>query len=146
MSGRKGPITLDTNIVIYALLRESKADAALAALGASDFLSAQILNEYASVAFRKLRRTWSEIAADLVVVREAVPTILPLDERANLDALRIAERYRLSFYDSLIIAVALAGGAQTLYSEDMQHDLVIDGTLRVVDPFRPEISAGEPAR
>jgi len=32
--------------------------------------------------------------------------------------------YNLSFWDSLIVAIALAGGADTLYSEDMQHGLI----------------------
>lgn len=48
--------------------------------------------------------------------------------------LEIAERWRFSFYDALIVAAALSAGCKTLYSEDLQHDQRLDG-LRVVNPF-----------
>jgi predicted nucleic acid-binding protein len=38
-------------------------------------------------------------------------------------------------YDSQIIAAALAAGCTVLYSEDMQHGQLIDGTLSIVNPF-----------
>jgi predicted nucleic acid-binding protein len=48
----------------------------------------------------------------------------------------LAERYRLSLYDAMIAAAALLAGCATLWSEDMQHGMTLDGRLRVVDPFR----------
>ena len=131
-----GPSTVDTNIAVYALSTDEKADRASAALRGSAFLSVQVLNEFASVGRRKRRESWDVIAADLADLREAVPRIISVDDDANRGALAIADRYGLSFYDSLMLAVALAGGARTLYSEDMQDGLVIDGALRIVDPFR----------
>jgi len=47
----------------------------------------------------------------------------------------IAERYRFSFYGSIIVASALICGCKTLYSEDMQHKQVIDKQLTIVNPF-----------
>ncbi|MDO8595344.1 MAG: hypothetical protein Q7R45_01855 [Sulfuricaulis sp.] len=41
---------------------------------------------------------------------------------------------RLSFWDALIVQAAIEGHASTLYSEDMQHGLTVDG-LKVVNPF-----------
>ena len=41
------------------------------------------------------------------------------------------------YYDSLIVAAALAGGAALLYSEDLQHGRVI-GSLRIDNPFLPQ--------
>ena len=38
-------------------------------------------------------------------------------------------------YDSQIIAAALTAGCTVLYSEDMQHGQLIDGTLTIVNPF-----------
>lgn len=131
----EAPSTVDTNIIVHALLRESKAAAATAALGRSAFLSAQALNEYANVASRKLGRSWQEIEGDLAAIKRSVPHILPLNEQANADAVRIAARYKLSFYDSLMLAVALSGGARTIYSEDMQPGMMIDGALRIVNPY-----------
>ena len=128
--------TIDTNVAVYALSIDEKADRAIACLRESAFLSVQVLNEFANVGRRKRGDSWDTIGADLADLRDAVPRIFPIDDVANRTALRIGERYRLSFYDSLMVAVALTGGARTLYSEDMQHGLVIDGTLRIADPFR----------
>jgi len=48
----------------------------------------------------------------------------------------VGERYRLSVCDSMIVAAALQAGCDTLYSEEMQHGLVIEDQLQVIDPFR----------
>jgi predicted nucleic acid-binding protein len=50
--------------------------------------------------------------------------------------LRLAEQYGLSLYDAMIAASALHAGCDTLWSEDMQHGMVLDETLRIVNPFR----------
>jgi predicted nucleic acid-binding protein len=47
----------------------------------------------------------------------------------------IAERYGFSVYDSMIIAAAKGAGCTTLFSEDLQHRQVIDGTLTIRNPF-----------
>lgn len=136
MSDLSTPATLDTNIAVYALSEDPRTTGAVEALRRCAFLSIQVLNEYANMVARKHLKGWSEIANDIADLRETVPIVLPVDEASNREALRIADRYCLSFYDSLMLAVALAGGARTIYSEDMHHDLVIDDTLRIVDPFR----------
>lgn len=50
-------------------------------------------------------------------------------------ALDVHARWRFGFYDSLIVASALAAGCRTLLSEDLQHGQRI-GDLEIVDPFR----------
>jgi predicted nucleic acid-binding protein len=128
--------SLDTNILVYAFQADEKREAALAVLDRQPIASVQILNEYAHVSRRKFGRPWQEIMDDLELVRTMVAGIEPVTDHANREALRIADRYRLSFFDALLLAVALASGVRTFHSEDMQHELVIDGTLRIVDPFR----------
>ena len=51
------------------------------------------------------------------------------------DGLRIARRHRLGVFDALLVAAALRSGCDTLWSEDMHHGLVVDGRLRVANPF-----------
>ena len=136
MIGVDRPITIDTNIAVYALGTNEKNDVAAAALRASAFISVQVLNEFANVALRKRHDDWTVIAGDVAAIRAVVPLIRSIDEAAHHDARRICERYQSSFYDALMLAVALAGGARTIYSEDMHHGLVVDGALRIVDPFR----------
>lgn len=129
--------SLDTNIVVYAFQEGPKEQVARAVLAEAPFASVQLLNEYAHVVSRKYDRDWRTIEEDVLAIRALLARVDPITADHNRDALRIAARYRLAFYDALMLAVALSGGARTFYSEDMQHDLVIDDALRIVDPFRP---------
>ena len=128
-------VTLDTNIAVYALSNSDRRERARGILISAHFQSVQVLNEYARTAQRKLGRSWDQIGQDLALLRAAVPDIRPITDEANQDAVRIAERYRLSFYDALMIAVALGNGATELHSEDMHHGLVIDDRLAILNPF-----------
>lgn len=59
----------------------------------------------------------------------------PLTVEHHDKGTEIAERYRFSFYDSVIIASALLAGCKTLYSEDLQHKRIIDKQLTVINLF-----------
>ena len=50
-------------------------------------------------------------------------------------ALDIKAAYRLSYWDSAIVAAAQALGCEVLYSEDMNHGQVID-SVTISNPFR----------
>ena len=128
--------TCDTNVAVYAFSPLSgKRHMAEDVLIGAAFVSVQLLNEFAHVARRKMRLNWPEVGAQLARLRESVDEVLPIDAPAHENAIRIASRYMLSVYDSLMLSVALNGGARTFYSEDMQHGLVIDDTLTIVNPF-----------
>lgn len=132
----KPPVTLDTNVAIYAFSSAgAKAAAALTVIERADFISVQLLNEFANAIRRKQDRPWSEINPALDRIRKSVPKIVPLDEAVHVEAVRLVERYKLGFYDALMLGSALLNGARTFYSEDMQHGMSIDETLRVVNPF-----------
>lgn len=62
--------------------------------------------------------------------------VVPIQAETTLSAVTIMERYQFSFYDSLIIATALAANCTTLYSEDMQHSQLIDNQLLILNPFK----------
>jgi len=53
-------------------------------------------------------------------------------------AFDIAEKYGYSYYDSQVIACALETGCTVLYSEDLQHNQIIENTLRIVNPFQTD--------
>jgi len=44
-------------------------------------------------------------------------------------------RYDFQIFDAIIVASALESGCQVLYSEDMQHNMKINGQLTIVNPF-----------
>jgi predicted nucleic acid-binding protein len=66
----------------------------------------------------------------------ALVTVHPVTTETHDSALALAERYALSIYDALIAASALRAECDTLWSEDLQHGMVIAERLRVVNPFR----------
>jgi predicted nucleic acid-binding protein len=51
-----------------------------------------------------------------------------------VEALRVAGKHRIAWYDSIIVASALESRCDTLYSEDFQHGRQIEG-LRMENPF-----------
>jgi predicted nucleic acid-binding protein len=64
------------------------------------------------------------------------PTVIPIDVDTHETALRLAERYGFAMFDVLMVATALQAGSSTLWSEDMQDGMLIDGKLRITNPFR----------
>ncbi len=125
----------DTNILIYSLGADIKAVRAQELLNDGGMISVQSLNEFASVTRRKLRYDWPEIRLGITALRILCPKVIPLTEAIHTDGLRIAERYKLQIYDSMIAAAALSAGCDRLWSEDLQHGLTIDGRLDVANPF-----------
>ncbi len=61
------------------------------------------------------------------------------DEGTMLLASELRERYGFSFWDSLIVAAALEGGATTLITEDMQSGLTV--MKRSLIRFQPMINS-----
>lgn len=129
-------IFLDTNVVIYAFTEDPRSAIAERLLAEGCDLSVQVLNEFTNVARRKLGMGWNEIEAALTAIRTLARTIHPLDLETHSTALALALRHGLAFYDALIVSSALRARCELLYSEDMQDGLVIEGRLRIVNPFQ----------
>ena len=127
---------IDTNILLYLMSEDSnKADRAETIVRAGGTISVQVLNELANVTHRKLAMSWMEINELLSLIRSLCSSIEPLTIETHDLGKLIAERYKLSVYDAMIVAAALLGGCETLYSEDMQDGLLIDNQLRICNPF-----------
>ena len=125
----------DTNVLLYLLSADAaKANRAEELLASGGTISVQVLNEFVSVASRKLRMPWAEIREVLAQVR-AVCVVEPMTVETHERALKLAERYGLSIYDALIVAAALLAGCNTLQSEDMQNGQLIDRKLKIRNPF-----------
>ncbi|MDO8412266.1 MAG: PIN domain-containing protein [Gallionellaceae bacterium] len=126
---------LDSNVVIYAYGNDMRKKAcALDLLATTPTVSTQVFNETVSVLRRKnmladnrLDSVVNDLAAYLTVVQVELVTIKR--------AVALMIKHQLSYYDALIVATALEAGCTTLYSEDLQHGQVFDGSLRVINPF-----------
>lgn len=125
----------DTNVLVYIASGDAaKADRVEAAVAIGGVISVQVLNEITNVARRKMRMSWADTHALLDILRGLL-SVHPLTVEIHETGLRLAERYGFSTYDAMIAASALHAGCDTLWSEDMQHDMALDEGLRIVNPF-----------
>jgi predicted nucleic acid-binding protein len=137
-----GKFFLDTNVFVYVFDTASPAKASKAARLVRDavdsgkgIVSYQVVQEFFNVAFRRFSQPMSVPEADQFLITVFRP-LLAIHSSPTLfvEALRIAGKYRLAWYDSIIVASALEGHCEMLYSEDLQHGREIEG-LRIENPF-----------
>ena len=130
-------VCFDTIVLLYLLSKDAKkADRVEALLQDCGNVSVQVLNEFTAVSRGKLGMSFAEIREILATVR-TVCHAHPLTVETHDRAIEIAERYKFSVYDSVIVASACLAGCKTLYAEDLQHRQVIEGQLTIIDPFLP---------
>lgn len=125
----------DTNVLLYTIsddvLKADRADHILAEGGA---ISIQVLNEIANVARRKMQISWAETRT-LLETFGGLLAVHSITISVHHTGLRLGEHYGLSIYDAMIVASALHAECDILWSEDMQHGMVIEDRLRIVNPF-----------
>ncbi|NJM49769.1 MAG: PIN domain-containing protein [Sphingomonadales bacterium] len=133
-------IALDTNILIYAITdddaegRHQLACDILLRIGSGNpILPLPVVGEYLNVCRMRKQASFTaalERADRMIRNYNCIPA-LPSD---YLRAGTTSYRYRIQYFDALIIMVAIRAGASILLSEDMQDGLEVEG-LRVVNPF-----------
>jgi predicted nucleic acid-binding protein len=124
----------DSNVLIYLTDEASgKSGRTEDLLADGGVISVQVMNEFANVARRKIGLSWAETREFLDTFRTTLE-IVPLTLETHERGLDLAERFRLSVYDGVIVAAALLAGCTTLYSEDMHDGLVID-RLTIRNPY-----------
>lgn len=125
---------VDTNIVLYLLDDGPKADRAEAILAQGPRISVQVLNEATVNCRRKAGLSWDETGAFLAGIQALCP-VEDLTLQTHEIGRALAERYGFSVYDAMIVAAALIAGCTTLWTEDMHNGLLVEGQLRLVNPF-----------
>lgn len=133
-----GSSFIDTNVVLYLYSEDEPEKRAAAAAvvrgGERVWISTQVLSEMANVLRRKFKLDYPDIAAAVAEIGAACNVHVVTSNTVML-ALSLGERYRHSYFDSLILAAALECGCDTLASEDMQNGLVVESMLTVRNPF-----------
>ena len=101
-------------------------------------LSAQVLGEFASVALRKLRPPLppAKVREQVELLSQAFP-VLSLFYPVVVEALRGVERYRLSYFDAQLWALARLRGIPAILSEDFTPGSVLEG-VRFLNPLEPD--------
>ncbi|MDR0796715.1 MAG: PIN domain-containing protein [Tannerella sp.] len=127
---------LDTNVLIYSHDESAidKQNIARDLIVRSPIICTQVVSEYISVLHRVMKIPKASI------INACMPNlkycqIQAVDIVTLQTAERLIQRYDFQIFDAIIIASALEIGCQTLYSEDMQHKIVIDQKLSIINPF-----------
>lgn len=133
-----GKAFFDTNVLIYAAVKDDpRSERAEQLLVVEGVISVQVLNEFVSVARRKYQMPWRDVRTALQWIRLLCPKVLAVTSETHERAVGIAEKYGYGIYDSLIVASALEAACLILYSEDMRDGQLIEGRMRIRDPFLP---------
>jgi predicted nucleic acid-binding protein len=130
-------IFVDTNILIYLYSNDdlSKKEKALSLVQQNEaVISTQVLIEFTNICFRKLHLPFATIQS-VIIELESQFEVHINDTNTIRKAVKIAETYHYSWFDSLIIASALESKCRILYSEDMHHQHTLEATLTIINPF-----------
>jgi len=129
-------VFFDSNVLIYAMVSgDSRRERAQQLVEQGGTISVQVLNEFVSVARRKMRMPWEDVIEAMDAIRVLFPSPVPITLDTHEAALKIAQQYGFHIYDALIAAAALEAKCYTLYSEDLQDGQVIDKELTIRNPF-----------
>ena len=130
---------LDTNILIYFYSEDDnhKRDIAHQTLNNHDCVtSIQAFNETSNVWFRKFSWSAAKIDEHLDNIEMVCDDVLPIYRETISKALSLKNRYGFSYYDCLMLASALEGNCQIIFTEDMSDGQIINETLKIVNPFK----------
>jgi predicted nucleic acid-binding protein len=129
-------ISLDTNILVYLFDKNLAAKNIIAdnLVENNSVISAQVVSEFLNVSKRLLKipkltllKMCNEVFRNCIIIPTTQQTLDMAEE--------LIARYDLQLFDSIIVAAALQANCTTLYSEDIHHGLIINGTLTILNPF-----------
>jgi predicted nucleic acid-binding protein len=145
-------IFVDTNVLLYARQANERTKQPLAAAWleltwreGTGRTSVQVLSEYYVNATKKIipamdpDEAWDDVRA--LMAWHPLPVDAALMERAR----DVQRRYRLGWWDSLIVGAARLQGCALLLTEDLQDGSVLDG-VTVRSPFTLRATEAAAAR
>jgi len=133
-------VFLDTNIWIYAYSNGIKKESAVNIIEKffEDILiSTQNINEL-YVVLTKKKIVSTEIAGNIINDLMDSFNISLIEKETIQHAIKLKARCKLQYFDSLLLATALENGCNVFYSEDMQHNLMIENKLKIINPFNTQ--------
>ena len=132
---------VDTNLLVYAYddaagLKHKSALGLLDEIWKSGdpVISTQVLQELVVCLQKKVARPLDIREIRKIVAELQGWEVVVNDAESVLRALELEVRYRISFWDGLIMDAAQSSGAKILYSEDL-NDRQVYGGVRVINPF-----------
>lgn len=140
-----GKVFLDTNILVYAHDAHSPGKQSAAEhliveslRSGTGVISAQVLAEFFVTVTRKIRQTMPARRAREEIALLSNLEVVETDATLILRAADVSMRWKVSFWDALILAAAERAGCGTVYSEDLADGQAY-GSVTVRNPFGPRI-------
>jgi predicted nucleic acid-binding protein len=101
---------------------------------AKPFINAQVLTEVANVCKRRFSYSkddildlWTDLLEDCNFIQTTKATFS--------QAIKLTKKYNFQVFDAIIISSALDTHCEIFYSEDMQHKMVVEDRLTIINPF-----------
>jgi predicted nucleic acid-binding protein len=134
----KDKIFIDTNIFLYAFSDKDIGKQVVAkgifSMNIRYTISEQVINECSVNLIKKFKFREEDIKSFVISSYKRFE-VFGLDKDILLYSSDIRERYGYSYFDSIILATAIKSNCTILYSEDMQHNQIIENQLRIINPF-----------
>ncbi|GAA6619863.1 PIN domain-containing protein [Scytonema sp. NUACC26] len=132
-------IFLDTNLWLYLYAKDppekyQKLEEIINNKSQFIQVSTQVLGELFHVLTRKNFTSKTDAVEIVLDIISCFP-IQSIDTPQVSQALEINAKYGYSYWDSLILATALQSGCSIIYSEDMQHNQLINNKVQILNPF-----------
>jgi predicted nucleic acid-binding protein len=128
----------NTNIVVYLYSEDEKPKQEMAYKAVNynySLISTQTLNEACNIWHKKYGLHKSIINKYLNEIELVFDEILIIQRKTIDQALNIKERYGFAYFDCLMLASALEGNCNIIFSEDLQDGQTINDTLKIINPF-----------
>jgi predicted nucleic acid-binding protein len=130
------PFALDTNVLIYLYedFNPEKLAVAKGLLADLPKIPAQVVSKFLNTCKRLLPLNKTELLREAASLFRECP-IIPVQPSTLAYAAGLTDRYKFQLFDAVIVAAAIEGRCRILYSEDMQHKLVVDKSITIINPF-----------
>lgn len=135
-------VFVDTNVLVYAYDIDAGRKHIIALSIMKDLwqsglgiLSIQTLQEFFVTVTGKIASPLETPVAKEIIKKLSKWDIITNDMEIVLEAIDLHDRYKFSFWDSLIVASVLAGGAKAILSEDLSDAQTIKG-ITIKNPFK----------
>lgn len=134
-------IFIDTNIIVYAHDKSSGEKHEIAKdimnylwESRKGVLSVQVMQEFYVCVTKKILKPLPLKEARKILEYLMTWDVLTNDKYITLKAIDFQEKYKISFWDSLIVQAAIEGKAYLIFSEDLSNGQTIEN-VRIVNPF-----------
>jgi predicted nucleic acid-binding protein len=132
----KDKVFADSNVLLYLLSNdERKKKIAKIILKENPVISTQVISENVNVLIKKFKELSLSQISEHAKMLSAYCVVNPVTVSTIENAFELKEKYRFQWYDCTILSSAISDECSILYSEDLQHNQIINDRLRIVNPF-----------